>query len=85
MAVKLINYIFDTIIVITMGLCFFALSANVTANLYDQTKEIGVLRSMGLSKTRIKLLYFYEAVLLVLASSVLGVVIGMVVAYTFSL
>ena len=32
---KIIDYIFDTIIAITMFLCFFALSANMGANLYD--------------------------------------------------
>jgi hypothetical protein len=30
-----IGYIFDTIIVICMSLCFFALSANMSANLFD--------------------------------------------------
>lgn len=65
-----------------MFLCFFALSANMSANLYEQTKEIGVLRSIGFTKMRIRLLYFYEAMVLVLASCVMGIMIGMVVAYT---
>ena len=30
-----IGYLFDTIMVICMCLCFFALSANMSANLYD--------------------------------------------------
>ena len=51
-----------------MSLCFFALSANMSANLYEQTKEIGVLRSIGFSKWKIRMLYFYEAIVLVLAS-----------------
>lgn len=68
-----------------MLLCFFALSANMTANLFEQTKEIGVLRAMGMTKTRIKLLYFYEALLLILASCMLGVMIGMVTGYTMIL
>jgi ABC-type antimicrobial peptide transport system permease subunit len=74
--------IIDVIIVMTMSLCFFALSANMSANLYDQTKEIAVLRSIGYSKNRIRLLYFYEAILLIMASSILGVIIGCVTGYT---
>lgn len=77
------EYVFDTIIVLTMFLCFFALSANMSANLYEQTKEIGVMRSIGFTKQRIRWLYFYEAMILVLASCTMGVMVGMVVAYSF--
>lgn len=40
---------------------------------------------MGFTKNRIKLLYFYEAMVLVLASCTMGVLVGMAVAYTFML
>lgn len=80
---NILEYVFDTIIVLTMFLCFFALSANMSANLYEQTKEIGVMRSIGFTKYRIRWLYFYEAMILVLASCTMGVMVGMVVAYSF--
>lgn len=73
---------FDIIIALTMFLCFFALSANMSANLLEQTKEIGVLRSIGVTKMRIRMLFFYEAMILVLSSATTGVMIGMVVGYT---
>lgn len=79
------NKSFNTIIVVTMFLCFFALSANMSANLYEQTKEIGVLRSIGFTKMRIRMLYFYEAMVLVLASCTTGIMIGMFVGYTMTL
>ena len=82
---KLLNETFDIIIAITMFLCFFALSANMSANLYEQTKEIGVLRAIGFSKCRIKMLYFYEAMVLVFASALLGVMVGMTIGYTMTL
>lgn len=44
-----------------------------------------MLRSIGFTKARIKILYFYEAMVLVLASSTMGVMVGMVVGYTMSL
>jgi len=83
--VKIINKIFDYIIVINMFLCLFALSANMTANIYNQAKEIGVLRAIGLTKCRIRMLYFYEALVLVFSSCILGVFIGMTVGYTMTL
>lgn len=77
--------VFYATIAVTMFLCFFALMASMSANLYEQTKEIGIMRAMGLTKRRIKLLYFYEAFILVLASASLGVMIGMIVGYTMVL
>ena len=77
--------IFSVIISITMFLCFFSLCSSMSANLLDQTKEIGVLRAMGFTKKRIKMLYFYEAFILVMASSLLGVMIGTIVGFTMVL
>jgi len=80
-----VNLIVDSLVVITMFLCFFSLSANMSANLYDQTKEIAVLRSIGLTKSRVKILYFYEAMILVLTSCLLGVFIGIILGQTLSM
>lgn len=66
-------------------LCFFALSTNMSANLYNQSKEIGVLRSIGVTRCRIKCLFFYEAFVLVFASCMLGIFIGAFIGYTMKL
>ena len=79
---KIIDYVFTCTIAIMMFLCFFSLSASMSANLYDQTKEIGILRSMGVTNIRIKLLYFYEALILVFAASFLGILIGVIVGWS---
>lgn len=81
----IIDLVFSVIIAIMMFLCFFSLSASMTANLYEQSKEIGVLRSMGVTKTRIKLLYFYEALILVFAASLVGILIGTFVGWSLML
>ena len=57
----------------------------MSANLYEQKKEVGVLRAMGFTKYRVKALYFYESLILVLSSCVLGVLIGTAVGYTMLL
>jgi ABC-type antimicrobial peptide transport system permease subunit len=54
----------------------------MTANLFEQSKEIAVLRSIGFTGFRISTLYFYEALLLVFASCLLGVMIGVLVGFT---
>ncbi len=69
-----------------MFLCFFALSANMSANLYSQTKEIGVMLAVGyFTKIRIKILFFYEAIVTVFSSCFLGMMIGMTIGYTMTL
>ena len=48
----ILDAIFNVIIGVTMFLCFFSLAANMSANMIDQTKEIGVLRAIGFTKIR---------------------------------
>ena len=84
-ALHLIDIIFSLTIAIMMFLCFFSLVASMSANLYDQSKEIGILRAMGVTKGRIRMLFFYEALILVFASCLLGVFVGTIVGYTMTL
>jgi len=80
-----LNKVFYGLIGVTMFLCFFSLSASMSANLYEQKKEVGVLRAMGFTKYRVCALYFYESLVLVLTSCTLGVLIGTIVGYTMLL
>ena len=82
---EIVNYIFYLTIAVMMFLCFFSLTASMSANLFEASKEIGILRAMGVTKGRIRMLYFYEALLLVNASCLLGIFIGTLVGYTMAL
>ena len=57
----------------------------MTTNMYNQSKEIAMLRSIGFTGYRISTLYFYEALLLVFASCLLGILIGVTVGFTMVL
>ena len=61
---KILDKVFYGLIGVTMFLCFFSLCASMTANLYEQKKEVGVLRAIGFTKYRVRMLYFYEALIL---------------------
>ena len=82
---KILDKVFYGLISVTMFLCFFSLCASMSANLYEQKKEVGVLRAIGFTKYRVRMLYFYESLVLVLSSCTLGVLIGTVVGYTMLL
>jgi ABC-type antimicrobial peptide transport system permease subunit len=76
--------IFNVVIVITMFICFFSLSSSMTGNLYEQCKDIAVMRSIGFTKSIITKLYIYEAFILVAAASISGVGIGTIAGYSIS-
>ena len=73
------------LLIIAMILCFFSLSGSVTSNLFEQTKEISVLRALGLTKTRMILIYIYEAFAILMSSCLIGLIIGWIVGYTMAL
>ena len=76
--------IFNVIIAITMFICFFSLSSSMSGNLYEQCKEISVMRSIGFSKNKITKLFVYEAFILVIASSISGLVIRTAVGWSIT-
>lgn len=72
------DQIFYVIIVITMSLCFFSLSSSMSANIFDQAKQIAVLRSIGVTRSMVIRIYIYEALVLVISCSICGFFIGAV-------
>lgn len=56
----------------------------MSANIAEQTKEIGVLRALGLKNSMLLRVYVYEAFVLVMAASVSGILIGIGVGWTFT-
>ena len=79
-----LDVIFTVIIALSMFLCFFSLISSTSANMMEQTKEIGVLRATGFNKFMIKRLYFYETFVLVFSSSLLGILVGTTVGWTMT-
>eukprot|EP00828_Plagiopyla_frontata_P021559 TRINITY_DN28151_c0_g1_i1.p1 TRINITY_DN28151_c0_g1~~TRINITY_DN28151_c0_g1_i1.p1 ORF type:complete len:226 (+),score=13.61 TRINITY_DN28151_c0_g1_i1:504-1181(+) len=81
----IINIIFTVVIIIVMFLCFFSLTSSMSANIIEQSKEIAILRALGVTKPSMVVLYIYEAFVLVFSSSFMGLVIGTVVGFTMTM
>jgi ABC-type antimicrobial peptide transport system permease subunit len=68
-----------------MFLCYFALSSATTANMMEQTKEIGVLRAIGMKKSRVYILYLYETFIMIFTGCITGILVGTTIGWTMML
>ena len=69
---------------IALILAFFLLLTSTNANLRDNFWELGVLKAIGLSKSQTQSMLLYEAFSTVLAALILGIGIGVLIAYTLT-
>ena len=51
---KILDKLLYGLISVTTYLCFFSLSASVSANLYEKKKELSVIRATGFTKYRVR-------------------------------
>lgn len=81
----MLDLIFSIATYIAMFLCLFSLIASMYSNIYESAKEIGVMRAIGLTTFQVTRIFVYEAFTLVLASSLLGIIIGFIMGWTMLL
>jgi len=79
------SYFFNFTTVVAMLISFFSLMSSMYTNIFEQTKEIGILRAIGIKRGWLFRIYIEEAFILVFSSSLLGLMIGVVVSYTMTL
>ncbi|KAI9224884.1 hypothetical protein BC828DRAFT_372302 [Blastocladiella britannica] len=79
-----LNLIFQVVTALVMVITFFSLNTSFYVNITEQSKEIGILRALGVPRFAILRLYFYEALILVLASVVLGCGVGTIIGWTMA-
>ena len=80
--VFLIFYIISSVVLI---FCLFNLTASMTINIFEQTKEIAIMRSLGMKRRHVIFVYIAEAFILILTASIIGTVVGSIIAFTMAL
>ena len=78
----LIFYIISSVVLI---FCLFNLTASMTINIFEQKKELAIMRSLGMKRRHVIFIYIAEAFILILTSSVIGSIIGSIISYTMAL
>eukprot|EP00028_Trichosphaerium_sp_Am-I-7-wt_P001410 CAMPEP_0168516824 /NCGR_PEP_ID=MMETSP0405-20121227/5648_1 /TAXON_ID=498012 /ORGANISM="Trichosphaerium sp, Strain Am-I-7 wt" /LENGTH=413 /DNA_ID=CAMNT_0008536641 /DNA_START=801 /DNA_END=2042 /DNA_ORIENTATION=- len=84
-ATTALNYFFTFTTIVAMVVSFFSLLSSMFTNIYEQTKEIAILRAIGVKKSLMYRIYVYEAFIIVLSASLLGIGIGFVLAYVMTI
>jgi len=82
---EVMSYFFNVTTGAAMLVSFFSLLASTYANVYEQTKELGVLRALGLSRFAMYRLVAGEAFVIVASACLLGAAVGTIVGYTLML
>ena len=76
------RFFFGFTVITAMAISFFSLISSMYTNVYEQAKEIGILRALGIPYGWMQRIYVYEAFTLVMAASLMGLGIGMGVGWT---
>ncbi|RNF22587.1 permease, family protein [Trypanosoma conorhini] len=84
-AERMLGFFFTFTQGITMAICCFSLLASMTANVSESTKEIGIYLCIGMTKPQIYRIFIWEAFVVVIASAVLGLIVGVMVGYSMQL
>ena len=84
-ASNIIFFIFYVVSTIVLIFCLFNLTASMTINIFEQKKEIAILRSLGTKRRHVIFIYVAEAFILILSSSIIGSIIGSIISYTMAL
>ncbi|KAN0000826.1 hypothetical protein ACTFIZ_001279 [Dictyostelium cf. discoideum] len=78
---KLNSLFFDFATVISIIISSFSLISSMFTSIKNQSKEIGILRSIGLSNFKIYKIYIIEAFTLSFGSCIIGIIIGIFISY----
>ncbi|PRP86887.1 hypothetical protein PROFUN_03635 [Planoprotostelium fungivorum] len=84
-ATTIVAWFFNVTTAMAMIVCFFSLNSTMFNSIYSQVKEISILRALGVTKFWMYRIYIYEAVVLVLLSSLFGLGVGTFIGYTMTI
>lgn len=84
-ATEIMTYFFYFVAVLAMLVAAFSLVSSMFTNIHEQSKEIGVMRAIGVTKSMMFRVYAYEGFVVVMSSSLMGFAIGVGVGYTMTI
>ena len=77
---NVIEYIFLVLGIISLILSFFLIWTSFYNNIRENIAEYGIMRSIGVTKSQSVRIYLYEATVIIIASSIVGTILGIIIS-----
>lgn len=81
---SVINSVFTLILSTTVLICLFGLLSSSYSAITERTKEIGIIRTLGLKGKEISKLFIIEALIIMLSSGTVGIISGWFTSWMLS-
>ncbi|EKF39357.1 hypothetical protein MOQ_000414 [Trypanosoma cruzi marinkellei] len=82
---RILGFFFIFVQVVTLAICFFSLLSSMTANISESSKEVGIYRCIGMTKFQIHRIFIWESFVVVIASGIVGIIVGLMIGYSMQL
>jgi putative ABC transport system permease protein len=76
---QLVN-LFYALLMLAIVISLFGIANTLALSIHERTRELGMLRAIGMSRRQVRMMIRYEAVITALIGAILGMVLGVIFA-----
>jgi putative ABC transport system permease protein len=76
---QLVN-LFNALLILAILISLFGIANTLALSIHERTRELGMLRAIGMSRRQVRTMIRYEAVITALIGAILGIVLGVIFA-----
>ena len=80
---QLVN-LFKALLLLAIVISLFGIANTLALSIHERTRELGMLRAIGMSRRQVRTMIRYEAVITALIGAILGIVLGVIFAALIS-
>jgi putative ABC transport system permease protein len=80
---QLVN-LFYALLILAIVISLFGIANTLALSIHERTRELGMLRAIGMSRRQVRTMIRYEAVITALIGAILGIVLGVIFAALIS-
>jgi putative ABC transport system permease protein len=80
---QLVN-LFNALLLLAIVISLFGIANTLALSIHERTRELGMVRAIGMSRRQVRTMIRYEAVITALIGAILGIVLGVIFAALIS-
>jgi putative ABC transport system permease protein len=78
--VQMLVNLFYALLLLAIFISLFGIANTLALSIHERTRELGMLRAIGMSRSQVRTMIRYEAVITALIGAILGIILGIVFA-----